>query len=230
MFGGLTKLSSGCLSFQLPGIVLVPWRCLAAIVTHQTPTCSSLMLRGSGRWLQFKFWQSVCLMCFTLNNLSCMAHYLFMPTGVLALYLFSLCVMWPSLCVCMLWVCQWSFYYNFFIICIVSKRMSVWVCPSTSHPVTPLNISIHIPRKPLYLQRQRSSVCFFTTQLSKSPLRPPEPAVPQRPSPRPSGPGGTQPHQSTQQQPQWRQVAMSPSPLKLLSKHTDTKQKAITIG
>lgn len=62
-----------------------------------------------------------------------------------------------------------------------------------------------------YLPRQRSSVCFFTTQLSKSPLWSPEPAVPKRPSPCPSGTGGTEPHQSTRQHPQWRQVALPPS-------------------
>lgn len=89
----------------------------------------------------------------------------------------------------------------------------MWVCPSTNHPVTPLNTSTHTPRRPLHLWRQSSSVCFFTTQLSKSPLRPPDPAVPQLPSARPSGPGGTQLQQSTQQQPQWRQVALSLSPL-----------------
>lgn len=97
------------------------------------------------------------------------------------------------------------------VVCSVCVWVSVHICPWTSHPVTYLHITTHIPCKPPYLPRQCSSVCFFTTQLSKSPLWSPEPAVPKRPSPCPSGTGGTEPHQSTRQHPQWRQVALPPS-------------------
>lgn len=73
------------------------------------------------------------------------------------------------------------------------------VCPTTSQPITHTYVCSRIPPPKAALL---SSVFFFTTQLSKSSVRSSEPAVAQWPSARPSGPGGTKPHESTWQQPQ----------------------------
>lgn len=109
-------------------------------------------------------------------------------------------------CLCKLWECQWA-----------SECVCECACVRASVPEPASESPTHTQTHPHTSQssphtfpRESSSVCFFTTQLSESPLRPPEPAVPQRPSPCPSGSGGTRPHQSTQQQPQWRQVALPP--------------------
>lgn len=49
--------------------------------------------------------------------------------------------------------------------------MGVWVCPSTSHPVTLLSISIDIPHKPLYLPKtELLSMFFHHTALEVSPV------------------------------------------------------------
>lgn len=233
MLGGLTKPSSGCFSFQLPGIVLVPWRCLAAIVTHQTPTCSSLMLRGSGRWLQFKFWQSVCLMCVLL--LIIFLAWLITSWCLLVFLLCSCsaCVRCDLLCVC---VCC-EYVSGHFIIIFYYYLYSFWEneCVGLSLNQPPSHTLKHIYSHPtqatLPPKAALLSLFFHHTALEVSPATSGTSCSPTAlaPSLRARGNTATPKHPAAAPMTSGSHVPKSPGRNCCRSTASDSKQKAITI-
>lgn len=115
--------------------------------------------------------------------------FFFLPCYVFALQLFSLCVMWASVCVC---VCAMSMS-GYFIICIVSvewKCQSKRACPSLNQPPNHTPEHLFTPYASHLTSQGRAPQIVFSPHSSRSlPCDLRNQLFPNGPRPVPQGPG-----------------------------------------